>query len=310
MPEPAEIGVIKAIERVSRSVVNVSTIKLVHDMLLQPTPIRGIGSGTIVDPKGYILTSSHVIEGAERIAVTLADGKLLEGKLMGTKVSLDLAVVKVDAGKLPAAELGDSDKLKVGQTVFAIGNPLGLAGGPTVTRGVISALHRSIRSDVGIMEDLIQTDAAINPGNSGGPLVDVNGRVVGINTAVIPYAEGMGFAIPVNQARRAAQDLITFGRVLRPWLGITGITVTDAVAAYYNLPVRRGVLVVGIAPDSPAYESGILGGDVIVEVNGAGVKRVEDLRRAIHGRAIGETIRLVVLRAGERREIEATLTGT
>jgi S1-C subfamily serine protease len=307
MQVPDESSTIKAIEKVSKSVVNVSTIKLVHDILLQATPVKGIGSGTIISSKGYVLTNYHVIEGAERIVVTLADGRPAEGKLIGTYPSADIAVVKIDVGEVPEAELGDSDELKVGQTVYAIGNPLGLAGGPAVTTGVISALNRSIRWERGILENLIQTDAAINFGNSGGPLVDVNGKVIAINTAIIPFAQGIGFAIPINLAKKCADDLIAYGKVLMPWLGISGISVTEAVAAHCSLRVKRGVLVVGVSAGSPADQARVAEGDVILELNGAAINTIEDLRRGIQRRNIGEEVKLTILRDAKKRILRITL---
>jgi len=193
--------VLDILEKVSKSVVNISTVKLVQNIFYQTVPLAGMGSGTIIDPKGYVLTNNHVVGGAEKIAVTLWNGEVLEGNLLGSCAVHDTAVVRMKGGSLQAAELGDSDKLRVGQRVYAIGNPFGLAGGPTVTSGVISATNRTIESQRGLLENLVQTDAAINPGNSGGPLVDLEGKVVAISTAIIPYAQGIGFAIPINSAK-------------------------------------------------------------------------------------------------------------
>ena len=198
-----EKAVLDVLEKVSKSVVNISTVKLVHHMFYQAVPVKGMGSGTIVDSQGYILTNNHVIHGAERITVTLWNGEVLQGKLIGACTVHDIAVVKVDKEDLTAAGLGDSNELRVGQRVYAIGNPFGLAGGPTVTSGVVSAVNRTIESESEMLENLVQTDAAINPGNSGGPLVSPDGKVVAINTAIIPYAQGIGFAIPINSPRIA-----------------------------------------------------------------------------------------------------------
>ncbi|MEM2728745.1 MAG: trypsin-like peptidase domain-containing protein, partial [Candidatus Bathyarchaeia archaeon] len=188
----SEDEIIRMLERVSKSVVNVNTLRVFQDFFYQIIPVKGIGSGFIFDERGYILTNYHVVEDAERIIVTLTDGRTFEAKFVGGYVGLDIAILKIEADKLVATDLGDSDKVKVGQRVFAIGNPFGLAGGPTVTSGIISAVKRTIYSERGIFRDLIQTDAAINPGNSGGPLVNVNGEVIGINTAIIPFAQGIG----------------------------------------------------------------------------------------------------------------------
>jgi len=310
MPALDESPIVKAIEKASKSVVNVSTIKLFHDILLQAVPVKGLGSGTIINSKGYILTNDHVIEGAGRIAVTLADGRVAEGRLIGTYPSADVAVIKIDVGEVPAAELGDSEELKVGQTVYAIGNPFGLAGGPTVTTGVISAVNRPIRSERGILESLIQTDAAINPGNSGGPLVDINGKVIALNTAIIPFAQGIGFAIPINLAKKCADDLIAYGKVLRPWLGVSGISVNRAVAAHYNLPVERGVLVAGVVAGSPANRAGIAAGDIILKFDDADVNAIEHLQKEVLKRSIGQKVRLTILRGTKRWTVEITLMET
>jgi len=305
-----ETAVLEVVEKVSRSVVNVSTIKLLHDFFYQAVPVQGMGSGTIIDPRGYIITNNHVIEGAERIGVTLATGDVLPGKLAGTCLSDDIAVVKVEAKDLPVAELGESSKLRVGQTVFAIGNPFGLTGGPTVTAGVISAVNRSIRSERGLIENLVQTDAAINPGNSGGPLVDIHGKVIAINTAIIPFAQGIGFAIPINSAKRCADEIILHGRVIRPWLGISGLSITKEVSAYYGLPVERGVLITQVVPDGPADRAGIVTGDIILDFEDTATNSIEDLRKEIHKRNIGETVKILILREGRKGFVEATLEKT
>jgi S1-C subfamily serine protease len=305
-----ETAVLEIVEKVSRSVVNVSTVRLVHDVFYQAVPVKGMGSGTIIDPKGYVLTNNHVIEGARRIEVTLATGEVLPGRLAGNCKSDDIAVIKVKAEDLPVAELGDSDELRVGQTVFAIGNPFGLAGGPTVTAGVISAINRSIKSKRGVIENLVQTDAAINPGNSGGPLVDIHGKVVAINTAIIPFAQGIGFAIPVNTAKRCANEIIVHGMVIRPWLGITGLNLTKEVSAYYGLPVKKGVLVTGTVAGGPADRAGIIAGDIILRIDAAPTDSIEDLRREIHKRRVGEKVGVLILRGSHRGVVEVTLERT
>jgi S1-C subfamily serine protease len=248
-------------------------------MFYQAVPVEGMGSGTITDPKGYILTNNHVVGGADKITVTLWNGEVLEGKLVGSCSVHDTAVVKVRKEGLPAAELGDSNKLKVGQRVYAIGNPFGLAGGPTVTSGVVSAVNRTIEAQRGLLENLVQTDAAINPGNSGGPLVNLEGEVIAINTAIIPFAQGIGFAIPVNSAKACTGEMITTGVSERPWLGVIGLSLTDGIARYYNLPVDRGVLVSKVVEDSPADRSGIIAGDIILRLDSAPVYHIEDLLR-------------------------------
>ena len=195
-----EDAILDTIAKVSKSTVNISALKIVHNIFYQAVPVGGIGSGTIIDSKGLILTNNHVVGGAHKINVTLGNDEVLEGSIVGSCSIHDLAVVKINSTKknLQPAELGNSDKIRVGQRVYAIGNPFGLTGGPSVTSGVISAINRTIESESGLIENLVQTDASINPGNSGGPLVDVTGKVIAINTAIIPYAQGIGFAIPIN----------------------------------------------------------------------------------------------------------------
>jgi S1-C subfamily serine protease len=305
-----EKTVLDIVEKASKSVVNISTVKIVHHMFYQAVPVEGMGSGTIVDPKGYILTNNHVVGGARKIDVALWNGEILEGKLMGSCAVHDTAVVKVEGKELPDAELGDSDKLRVGQRVYAFGNPFGLAGGPTVTSGVISAVNRTIESQRGLLENLVQTDAAINPGNSGGPLVDLEGKVVAINTAIIPYAQGIGFAIPINAAKRCQGEMIKGGISARPWLGIVGLSVTGELARYYGLPLDRGVLVTKVAGDSPAEQAGIVAGDVILRLDGGAICSIEDLLSEIHNRKIGDKVRITVYRKGREQNLETTLTKT
>ncbi len=305
-----ESSVLEVVEKVSRSVVNVNTVRLLHDFYYQVVPLRGMGSGTIIDPKGYVLTNQHVIEGAEEIRVTLASGETHRGKLVGRCTTEDIAILKISGDNLPTAELGDSDSLKIGQTVFAIGNPFGLAGGPTVTRGVVSAVKRSIKSDRGLLEGLVQTDAAINPGNSGGPLVDAQGRIIAINTAIVPFAQGIGFAVPVNLAKRCYTEITTHGKVIRPWLGISGLTVTPDMASYYNLPTDVGALISQVAPDSPAERAGVLSGDVIVGFDGKKIGNVEDLVAEIRKKKVGDKVKILLNREGREWETEAAIEET
>jgi len=310
LPNYDEASVLEVLDKISRSVVNVSTIKLLHHMFYRVVPLKGMGSGTIINPKGHILTNNHVIMGAEKISVTMVDGHALSGEVMGTCSIHDVAIIKVKEGKLPAAELGDSDKLKVGQRVFAIGNPFGLTGGPTVTSGVISAINRSIESPRGVIENLVQTDAAINPGNSGGPLVDIQGKVVAINTAIIPFAQGIGFAIPINLAKKCANDIIAHKGMIRPWLGVSGLTVTSEIASYYGLPVAKGVLVARVVPGSPADNSGIIPGDVVLELAGKATNNTEKLVEEIQKRKVGEKVEIRILRDSNVWSVEAVLEKT
>ena len=305
-----EEKVIEAIEKCSRCVVNVSTVRLIHDYFYTIVPVKGMGSGAIIDPTGYILTNSHVIEGAKEITVTLANGRTLQGVLKGTCSATDVALIKVNEKNLPAVEFGDSDKLRVGQRVFAVGNPFGLVGGPTVTSGVISALNRSVRAEEGVIENLIQTDAAINPGNSGGPLIDIHGRVIGISTAIIPFAQGIGFAIPINSAKRCTNDIMLHGKVIKPWLGITGLSITKEIAAYYNLPVENGVIVTEVVHGSPAEDAKIVPGEIIIEVDGIVVRGIEELLREIYKKSAGRKTKLIVVHDAKKRIVEVKLKET
>ena len=300
MPPIDEEAVLNIIEKASRSVVNISTMKLVHNIFYQAVPVAGMGSGTIIDSNGLVLTNNHVVGGVEKINVTLWNNEVLEGRIVGSCAIHDIAVVKVAGKNVQASDLGDSDKLRVGQRVYAIGNPFGLAGGPSVTSGVVSAINRTIESSRGMIENLVQTDASINPGNSGGPLVDLDGKVVAINTAIIPYAQGIGFAIPINDAKTCTNGMMAEGITKRPWLGVIGLSITEEIARFDGLPVDHGVLATRVAENSPAEAAGMIDGDIILEVDNVETLKIEDLVREIHRRKIGDMIRIYGLR--NRRE--------
>ena len=253
----------------SKDVVNIASVRMVKDQLLRIFPVEGVGSGVIIDKKGYILTNNHVIEKAKKLKVTTNDGNVYEGHIVGTDRQTDLAIIKIDSkDALLSAELGNSDELKIGQIVIAIGNPFGLDGGPSVTAGIISSLSRRLQFENGIME-LIQTDASINPGNSGGPLVNTKGQVIGINTAKMPYAQGIGFAVPINVAKMIITDLIKNGRVTnRPWIGISAIKINQDLASSYRLPSVQGALIAEIQYDSPADKADLRKGDIIESIDG------------------------------------------
>lgn len=306
---PNSDAVVRAVEKVAPSVVNISIVRLMRENFFTVVPMRGMGSGFVISSEGRILTDFHIVEQAEEVEVTLSDGRKLKGMVSGKDPSTDIALVEVPAGNLVPAELGDSDKLKVGQMAIAIGNPFGflLGGGPTVTAGVVSALSRTINADGRMYEGLVQTDAAINPGNSGGPLIDVDGKVIGINTANIPFAQGIGFAIPINTAKYVVEQLLEKGRVVRPWLGITGLTVTKEVATYYNLPTRSGVVLAGIVRGGPADEAGLEEGDIVVQADGTTVDTMEQLQREIRKKKPGDRLNLTIVRDGRRREASLTL---
>lgn len=303
-----EKAVLDTLEKVSKSVVNISTIRLVYSMFYQVVPVKGVGSGTIIDPRGYVLTNNHVIQDAEKITVTLWNGEVVKGTIEGSCTSHDTAVVKIDKKDLTIAEFGDSEKLRVGQRVYAIGNPFGLAGGPSITSGVISALKRTIDSERGLLENLVQTDAAINPGNSGGPLVDLEGRIIAVSTAIVPFAQGIGFAIPINSARECSDKLIDKEAFAKPWLGIVGLSLTPDMARYYNLPVEKGVVVTRIMDGSPSDRGGIVVGDIILKLDNTPVPHIEDLSKEMQKRKIGTKMRITVFRNGRERTLEVSLT--
>ena len=266
---------------------------------------RTSGSGVIVDPKGYILTNNHVIENAREITVRLSDSRKFSATLVGRDPKTDLAVLKVQASAaLPTAELADSDRLRVGQWAIAIGNPFGLDR--TVTVGIISATART-RVGVATYENFIQTDASINPGNSGGPLLNVDGKVIGINTAIVASGQGIGFSIPINEAKAVMAQLIAKGRVVRGWLGVAIQDITDELASSFGVREREGVLVADVMKGGPAETAGLRAGDVVVEVNGVRVREVPDLQRRVAGLAPGERVRIVVVRDGARQPATVTI---
>jgi len=309
-------------EKVKPAVVNISTVsevKINHppippefrDFFHQfgfPFPqipdyfqMRALGSGFIVkEEKGwaYILTNNHVVAQAKIIKVKLSDGSVYRAKVVGRDPKTDVALIKIKVGnkKVPTVELGDSDKIKVGEFVIAIGNPYGLNW--TVTHGIISAKGRH---GLGLnpIEDFIQTDAAINPGNSGGPLCDIHGRVIGINTAIVRNAQGLGFAVPINIAKKVMNDLLKYGKVIRGWLGVYIEDVSPDLAQKFG--VKHGVLVTKVMPNSPAEKGGLKSGDIIVEFNGEPVKNVTDLQLKVINTPPGEKVKVTVIRDGKRK---------
>jgi len=302
-----------AAERVSMSTVNIASVKMVQDQLFRIFPVEGVGSGVIIDQNGYILTNNHVIDDAKRLKVTLTDGRMLNGKVIGKDEITDLAVVKAEgistdeSDVLPCAHLGNSDDLKIGQVVIAIGNPFGLTGGPTVTAGIISSLNRNLQFENGMLE-LIQTDAAINPGNSGGPLVNTKGEVIAINTAKMPYAHGIGFAVPINIAKSIMNELIQNGRVTnRPWIGIASIKITKQLAHYYQLPVVDGVLIAQVEPYSPADDAGLRKGDIIEEIDSNRINDPSEVSSQVRKKHVRDQILMVVNRYGRRFDVPLQL---
>lgn len=305
LPQSEDI-VPKVVDEVGPTVVNIITKTLAYDFFFQTVPQEGLGSGFIIDKNGYILTNYHVIDGAQSIIVNLANGKKVKGKIIGGDPTNDLAVIKIPAKNLPEAVLGDSNHIRVGELAVAIGNPFGLQ--QTVTSGVISALGRSIGESEGrVLDNLIQTDASINPGNSGGPLVNSRGQVIGINTAIISQAQGIGFAIPINTAKSIANQIIKEGRVVRPWLGILGTNVTGELARQYNLPVKQGALVIKILPDSPAQKGGLKVSDIVSAIAGKEIAGMQELQQIVRKYKPGDTLDFTVYRDGRKINLRVKL---
>jgi S1-C subfamily serine protease len=274
--------------------------------------IEGVGAGVIVHPTGYILTNDHVAGGnPTHITVILENGDELEGRTLWSDPTLDLAIVKVGAENLPAAALGDSDQLEVGDTAIAIGTPLGLQFQHTVTAGIISALNRTVQVPTergqNFMEDLIQTDASINPGNSGGPLVNMRGEVVGINTIKVTSAEGIGFAIPINVAKPVIEHFIKEGSFVTPYIGIVGFDREMARYFKQDQNIQEGVYVVDIDERGPAYKAGVRVDDIITRVGNRKVTKMLDLRSAIYSYKVGDRVSMEIIRGGKRRTVTMVL---
>ncbi len=272
-----------------------------------PETTQGMGSGFIISKDGYILTNEHVVSGATKIEVVLTQGsKRVPAKLMGSDAELDLAVLKIDAGSnLPYLELGDSDKVKVGDWVIAIGNPYGLEH--TVTVGVISAKGRPIAIQNRNYKNLLQTDASINPGNSGGPLLNMKGQVVGINTAVNASAQGIGFAIPTSTVNPVLNILKTKGKVSHPWIGVYIQPVTDEIAQYLGMSKPEGILVSDVVQGGPADSAGLTRGDVILEIDKQKIDTTRDLTNKIDNAKVGQKLQLKIFRNGEIKVIPTTV---
>jgi S1-C subfamily serine protease len=295
-------AVVGVVERVGPAVVSIGVKKQSHSAW---SGGEGAGSGVIFAPDGFVLTNNHVVEQAARVQVRLADGSAYAAQIVGTDPATDLAVVRAGASGLPAAELGDSESLRVGQLAIAIGNPLGFQS--TVSSGVISALGRALRGPSGrLIENVIQTDVALNPGNSGGPLVDTRGRVVGINSAMIAMAQGISFSIPVNTAKWVVSELIARGRVRRAYLGLAGQTrpVSRQIQRYFELKMATAVQVVTVEENSPAQRAGLREGDLIVALNSGPVASVDEIHRRLTSLPPRSTLNLTILRLGERRELQ------
>jgi S1-C subfamily serine protease len=298
-------AVVGAAERVSPAVVN---IEVTHYVERRGTEreAHGGGSGFVFTPDGLILTNSHVVHGASRIQVSLPDGRRYPATLIGDDPATDLAVIRIDAPLLLAAELGDSQQLRVGQLVIAIGNPFGFQY--SVTAGVVSALGRSLRSRTGrLIDDVIQTDAALNPGNSGGPLVTADGRVVGVNTATILPAQGICFAIGINTAKFVASRLLRDGRIRRSYIGVVAQTVPlpRRLVRFHDLPAEYAIAVVSVESGSPAEKAGLRPSDLIVAMGEKQIAGVDDLHRLLTEAQVGARTRLTVIRGPQKLDMEA-----
>jgi len=313
-------------EKVADGVVNVTSTAVQMDFFFNAFPTQGSGSGSIIDAKGHILTNHHVVANAQKLEVTLADGSKWPAKLVGSDPDSDLAVIQIDAPKekLKTIPMGNSKNLKIGQKVLAIGNPFGLQR--TLTTGIVSSLGRTIRSDVGtLIEDVIQTDAAINPGNSGGPLLNSDGEIVGINSAILSPSGGnvgIGFAVPVNTAKRVIPELLSKGYVTYPWIGATIQSLIPEIAKYLKLKIERGAMIAEVVKGGPAEKAGLkggnekiqvgnmiamVGGDIVVKVDQHDVKTNDELIRYIREKKPGDTILLNVFRKGDFVDVKLTL---
>jgi S1-C subfamily serine protease len=317
---------INVFQKVHAAVVNIATTTLSVNFWMQVTPQQGQGSGFIIDKRGYILTNNHVVDNASKITVTLSNGKKLAATLVGRDPESDLAVIKVsDISINEVVELGDSNVLQVGQKALAIGNPFGL--GQTLTGGMVSALHRSIKTEDNTrIDDVIQTDAPINPGNSGGPLLNSSGEAIGINSSIFTTSggyQGIGFAIPINRAREIATQLITSGKVARPWLGSAATVPVVELSQYLDFGIDKGLLLVQIYEKSPADKAGLrggdrmvivgryrllIGGDIIISIDNNPISEDDDIDRIISRKKIGDKISIKIFRDGRLMDVPVILT--
>ena len=320
-----EVTNVRIYSQSAPSVANIVTRTLEYDVFMEPVPVEGAGSGFVIDPRGYILTNFHVVQGAQAISVTLGDRSHYDAKFVGADERNDIALVKIDPKdhKLPALAMGDSDGLLVGQRVLAIGNPFGFQS--TLTTGVVSALGRTVQtSQTTVIDGAIQTDAAINQGNSGGPLLNSHGDVIGINSAIYTPSgttAGIGFAIPINTAKQIAQDLITEGRVRRASMGVEARVISPAIAEALKLPVSEGLMLERVTPGGPADRAGLrggsrqailgmrrvlLGGDVITGIDGRPITSQLGLNLALNHKRPGDSVKVEYYRGGQKLQTQVT----
>ena len=304
-----EMTTVQVVKILKPSVVQILTGRIVPGAFAQATPRSGVGSGIVLDKDGHILTNNHVVKSANEISATLSDGRTYKASVVGTDPRTDLAVVKINAAKLIPARIGASSELQVGEEVIAVGHALGLKGGPTVSKGVISALERTIDVDPQTsMVDLIQTDASINPGNSGGPLANSGGEVIGVNTAIIKGSNGIGFAINIDDAQIVVSQLIEFGKVTRGFLGISPFNVTDSLVKQLQLPVSTGIIVARVIDGFPAKKAGMRVEDVIVMMNQQEIQNNGDLSKFLIEHLPGESIEIKFYRNGKLMTREIVLS--
>ena len=324
--DPTEAENVRIYKLASPAVANIVTRTVEYDFFLNPVPVEGAGSGFLIDNDGHILTNYHVVQGAQTVEVTLGDQSRYKARLIGADTRNDIALIQIDAKgkKITPLTLGDSRNLQVGQRVLAIGNPFGFSG--TLTTGIVSSLGRTVQtSDTTFIDEAIQTDAAINRGNSGGPLLDSHGEVIGINTAIFApngTTAGIGFAIPINTAKRVAEDLIKTGRVRRASLGVEGRALWPGLADALNLPVQQGILIERVTPGGPAAQAGIrggtrsvlaglqeirVGGDVLVAIDGQDIASQIDLNLRLNRAEPGNSVTLTIVRDGKKIDVPVKL---
>ncbi len=296
-----------AVEELGKSVVVIKNVQAMQQTPYGTMPIGGSGSGFIIDTNGNVVTNFHVIANAKQVEVILRDGRVFNATVVGGDKATDIALLKIEGTNLPAVKLGDSEKLKVGQMALAIGNALDLPGAPTVSTGVISALGRPLPWADFIFEGLIQTDAAINPGNSGGPLADLDGNVVGINTAMIPYAQGLGFSIPINTVKSVVEQILEKGHVVRPMLGVLVAGLNPMITQRFNIHAKEGALVTNVAPGSPAHKAGMKELDVITKIGQFDVKTTKDLIVALSKLPINQSVDVKFVRGNSEHSTKLTL---
>ncbi|MDF1541044.1 MAG: trypsin-like peptidase domain-containing protein [Candidatus Thorarchaeota archaeon] len=305
MLQTIEQKIMEVVEKVVPSVVSVTTTTLARARFSQVVPVKGQGSGVIISEDGFILTNAHVVEGVRDVSISLHDGRHYQAVVVGESRTRDVAILKINADKITPIEIGKSSELKQGQFAIAIGNPLGL--GSTVTFGMVSALDRTIRGQNAHLEGLIQTSAQINPGNSGGALVDTDGKLIGMPTAMIQWSQGIGFAIAIDSIMDVYEELVQTGTIQTPWMGIVGVTVNGAIAENYRLPVDTGALLVEL-PRGPSSKAGLKPGDVIIGIDDEEIKDMEHLRTYILTKKVGEKLRVRFARDRDVFEVYVALS--